>query len=227
MGVFLVSPLAAGARPLERMVRQRVRIRFRKQGDLRWIGHRDLARALERLFRRAGLALGMSEGYHPKPRMSFPSALAVGIEGLDEVLEVELAEAMPAESLAARLNAHAPPGLQFTAVEWLPPQARKAQLRSATYEIAVPADRQAETAQRIERLLAEPAPAALRPDLHPHARLRASIEDLRLGDGVLQMRLVAGAPGSAGPRDVLAALGLEDLLPQGARLVRSRVELQP
>ena len=41
----------------EPTVRQRVRIRFCKQGDLRLMGHRDLARLLERLFRRAGLAL--------------------------------------------------------------------------------------------------------------------------------------------------------------------------
>ena len=38
------------------MVRQRVRIRFAKQGDLRLIGHRDLMRTWERLFRRAGAA---------------------------------------------------------------------------------------------------------------------------------------------------------------------------
>ena len=74
------------------MVRLRVRIRFSKQGDLRLIGHRDLMRCLERVFRRAGLALGFSQGFHPKPRMTFPLALAVGIEGLDEVMEVELAE---------------------------------------------------------------------------------------------------------------------------------------
>ena len=61
------------------MVRHRVRIRFRKQDDLRWIGHRDLMRCCERWFRRAGVALRRSEGFHPKPRMSFPSALAVGI----------------------------------------------------------------------------------------------------------------------------------------------------
>ncbi len=75
------------------MVRLRVRIRFSKQGDLRLIGHRDLMRCLERVFRRAQLALGFSQGFHPKPRMTFPSALAVGIEGLDEVMEVELADA--------------------------------------------------------------------------------------------------------------------------------------
>jgi len=208
------------------MVRQRVRIRFRKQGDLRWIGHRDLARALERLFRRAGLALGMSQGYHPKPRMSFPSALAVGVEGLDEVVEVELADTLPAEGLAARLNAHAIPGLEFTSVEWVAPPARKARLRRATYEIAVPGERLAETARRIERLLATPPVGPLAPHQPPEARLRASIEELHLAEGVLRMRLAAGQPGCAGPRDVLAALGLEDLQRQGARLVRTGVDLQ-
>ena len=74
------------------MVRHRVRIRFCKQGDLRWIGHRDLMRCMERLFRRAALPLGMSQGFHPKPRMSFPAALAVGIAAMDEVMELELAE---------------------------------------------------------------------------------------------------------------------------------------
>jgi len=93
------------------MVRQRVRMRFCKQGDLRLIGHRDLMRCLERLFRRAGLPLAMSQGFHPKPRMTFPSALALGIEGVDEVLELELTESPPAEELLQRLTPHAPPGL--------------------------------------------------------------------------------------------------------------------
>ncbi|HEX3724775.1 MAG TPA: TIGR03936 family radical SAM-associated protein, partial [Pirellulales bacterium] len=63
------------------MVRQRVRIRFRKQGDLRLLGHRDLLRAWERLLRRTGLELRMSAGFHPRPKINFPSALAVGIAG--------------------------------------------------------------------------------------------------------------------------------------------------
>ena len=60
------------------MLRRRIRIRFRKIDDVRQISHLDLIRTMERLFRRAGLQLGMSEGFHPKPRMSFPSALNVG-----------------------------------------------------------------------------------------------------------------------------------------------------
>src|SRR5690349_4708135 len=81
------------------VIRQRVRIRFTKQDDLRWISHRDLIRLWERLFRRAGVALSMTEGFHPKPRMNFPSALAVGIAGTDEMLEVDFSEEYTADSL--------------------------------------------------------------------------------------------------------------------------------
>ena len=95
---------------------QRLRIRFRKQGDLRWISHRDLVRAVERLCRRADLALRMSEGFHPKPKLSFPSALALGIEGLGEVMELELVRPVEPEQVQQRLNALAPAGLVITQI---------------------------------------------------------------------------------------------------------------
>src|SRR5687768_8295132 len=106
-------------------IRQRIRIRFRKEGDLRLISHRDLLRTLERLFRRADLPLGMSEGFHPKPRMSFPSALAVGIEGTNEVMELELCQERTAEQVLEVLTPHLPPGLTINTLEVLPPGAKK------------------------------------------------------------------------------------------------------
>src|SRR5438876_12454275 len=109
------------------MLRQRMRIRFTKQGDLRWLSHRDLMRTWERLFRRAEVPLGMTEGFHPKPRMNFPSALAVGIAGDDELLEVELSEAWSAERLSQAIAAHAPPGLEIREVEMMPEGSKKAQ----------------------------------------------------------------------------------------------------
>ena len=116
------------------MIRQRVRIRFRKEGDLRLIGHRDLVRTFERWFRRAGLRLSMSEGFHPKPRISFPAPLGVGIEGADEVMEFDLAEWVHPAEIEAKLTANLPAGIAFTSLHFgVPKQAARA--IGATYMV--------------------------------------------------------------------------------------------
>jgi radical SAM-linked protein len=207
------------------MVRLRVRIRFSKQGDLRLIGHRDLMRCLERLFRRAGLALGFSQGFHPKPRMTFPLALAVGIEGLDEVLEVELAEPAEAAELLRRLALHAPPGLIFHAVELLPEGSRKARVQSASYEAPIPPSCRAGLGQRIERLLAASSWPIERARGRAAIDLRPLVRELALGGEVLRMRLHVDDRGSVGPREVLGALGLAGIEREGVRLRRTAVEL--
>ena len=209
------------------MVRQRTRIRFSKQGDLRLVGHRDMVRSMERLFRRAGLRLGMSEGFHPKPRMSFPSALALGIEGRDEVMELELAETASADELLERVSAHAVPGLEFRFIEVLPPGTPKARLRSATYEVPIPAERLAALSEKLQRVWESPSCPVQRPDGGPAVDVRQSLDQLTLEDGMLRIRLLASPQRSAGPRDVLAALALDDLEQQGSFLVRTAVELEP
>lgn len=183
-------------------------------------------RLLERLFRRAGLRLGMSEGFHPKPRMSFPSALAVGIEGLDEVMELELAEAYEAEPLGAQLARHAVPGLEFRSVEILPPHAAKAAVRSAAYEVPLPENRRDEAARRIDKLLAAESCPVQRPRKDRPLELRPLIEELTLSGGTLRVRLKQGQQAGASVRDVLRALGLEDLEQAGVRLGRTAVELK-
>ena len=134
--------------------RQRFRLRFRKHGDLRWISHRDLVRTVERMVRRAGLVLRMSEGFHPKPKMMFPSALALGIEGQAEVMELELVR--PVDPLRYRdaAQAQAPPGLVISQVQVLDPGQGKAQFRAMTYQFPVSQQRRQQVEQAIEQLLA-------------------------------------------------------------------------
>lgn len=179
---------------------------------------------MERVFRRAGLRLGMSQGFHPKPRMSFPSALAVGIEGLDEVMELELAETGASDAIQRRLAAHSLPGLTFRSVEVLPPGTRKAQLQSTVYQIPIRPARRVEAERRVARLLAEATCPIIRPNRPTPIDLRRFLEELTLRDGLLTMRLLASRAASAGPRDVLQALGLADLEEQGAHLTRTIVE---
>ena len=208
------------------MVRQRVRIRFSKQGDLRFIGHRDLVRLMERLFRRAGVRLGMSQGFHPKPRMSFPSALALGIRGLDEVMELELAQPCEAEPLREQLAEHAVAGLEFRSVEILDPHAAKAQLESAAYQVPIPTGLRAQTADRVARLWAATSCPVERPRKGRSIDIRPFVEDLTLREGVLWMRLTVGRQASASARDVLTALGLADLEQAGVCLERTEVRLE-
>jgi radical SAM-linked protein len=208
------------------MVRLRVRMRFCKLAELRLIGHRDLVRCLERLFRRAGLPLAMSQGFHPKPRMTFPSALAVGIESQDEVLEFELSQPLTAEQLARRLEPHRPPGLRINSVEVLPDGAQKARPRSFSYQVPIPASRRDALAEETRRLMAAASCPVRRPDRRTAVDLRPLLDELALDEGVLRMRLRAASGPTAGPRDVLAALGQSDLELQGVHLTRTAVEIR-
>ena len=209
------------------MLRQRVRIRFGKQDDLRWLSHRDLIRAWERLLRRAAVPLGMSEGFHPKPRMNFPSALAVGIAGLDEMVEIELSAPWSAEQLREALEPHLPPGLALGQIEVTPPERGKAQAVEVAFETPVPPERQAAAAERVAWLLAQPSHAIQREGRSTPLDLRPLISELSLADGVLQLRLRVDREGSARPREVLAALGLADLETEGCTLTRTHVEIVP
>ena len=184
-------------------------------------------RCLERTIRRAGLRLARSEGFHPKPRMTFPLPLAVGIEGEDEVMEFELSELPEGEELARRLARQAPAGLTFRSVEVLPPGGRKARPRAAAYEVRVPQAHCAGLEERIARLLAAPSWPWRRPGRDNAIDLRADLLALGLRGDALVMRLRAGPEARSGPRDVLAALELADLEAEGVRIARTAVELEP
>jgi radical SAM-linked protein len=181
---------------------------------------------LERLFRRAELKLAMSEGFHPKPKMSFPSALALGVEGLDEVMELELTESLDDEQLRQRLAAEAPRGLTFLSVETLAPGSKKARIGHVRYRLPIPAERRQQTAERVEQLRAASSWPVARPNRDRPLDIRPFLEELSLADGALEMRLATSQQGGAGPRDVLRALELDDLEAGGACLTRTQVELQ-
>lgn len=103
----------------------RVRIRFTKLGKVRWTSHRDVARMWERAFRRVRLPLVYSQGFTPRPRLSFGLALPTGYESLAEYLDVELAEAAldDLEVLGADLSAALPAGVEVARVATLAPGA--------------------------------------------------------------------------------------------------------
>jgi radical SAM-linked protein len=204
---------------------QRLRIRFRKEGDLRWISHRDLARAMERLMRRAGLALKMSAGFHPKPKLSFPSALAVGIEGRDEVLELELLEPVDPADVRRRLATPAPRGLVIERVREVGRAEGKARVRCVTYQFPVPAAVRDQVEQARRRLCEAPSLLVSREDRPEPLDVTRDLVDVDWTCDAIRFRLRASPRAGVRPREILRLLGVAELEHEGAVLTRSKVEL--
>jgi radical SAM-linked protein len=93
-----------------------VRVRYAKRGKIRWISHRDVARAFERALRIEQLPLAFTLGFSPRPKVSFGLALSTGYESEAEYLDLELAQPVDLEPLPERLTAALPTGLEVDAV---------------------------------------------------------------------------------------------------------------
>ncbi len=98
----------------------RLRIQFSKLGKVRFTSHRDVARIWERALRRTRLPVAYSEGFNPRPKLSFGLALSTGHESDAEYLDIDLdperITGLDVDSLPALLSAQLPVGLTATAV---------------------------------------------------------------------------------------------------------------
>jgi radical SAM-linked protein len=90
-----------------------LRIRYAKRDRLRFISHRDVARAFERAIRRAGLPIALSAGFTPHPKISWLGAAPTGVASEAEYVEIGLAAACDPSAVADALDASLPPGLDI------------------------------------------------------------------------------------------------------------------
>jgi len=92
---------------------RRYRFVYEKLGAAAFLSHLDLIRALPRAFRRLGLPLYYSKGFHPKPSMMFGPALSLGVASLCEVIDVKIAADIEPRDLLEALSDGAHGGLRF------------------------------------------------------------------------------------------------------------------
>lgn len=184
------------------------RVRFTKTDRMRFLSHHDLMRLFERALRRTGMELRMTEGYNPHPILSFPTALGLGIESLDEVLEFELSSWTAPRQARELLSAQLPEGLGVASVEAFDRRERSF-VDFVEYEASCP-DQGEGLSDRIRDLMArKECPVERVSDKGTRTvEIRQYLMAAECeGDRVL-FRLKVTDRGTARPEEVLRALGL-------------------
>jgi radical SAM-linked protein len=185
------------------------RVRFEKRGKVRFLSHRDVARVWERALRRAGIRVAYSEGFSPRPRLSFGLALSTGYESLGEYLDIDLAEELDPAHLPSLVTPSLPEGLGAQAARSIPPGTDSLQqaVTSCTWELEVadvdPAHL-AEQAQRVWDLDALPITVE-RKGSASALDARPAVLALAARDRVLTAEL-ATQPRSLRPAELLRAM---------------------
>ena len=194
----------------------KVRIRFSKQGKIRWTSQRDVARIWERALRRARLPLAYTAGFSPRPVLSFGLALPTGCESSAEYLDVTTSEPVCVEGLPDLLNGLLPEGIEVQMAAALdgPEASLQQEVSSCSWRIEVP--------DIPPEVLAGAVNKALQAQSLPVERERKGrkeIDDLRssvlalsserpTGPGALLVAELATHPRGVRPSELACAIGV-------------------
>ena len=186
-----------------------VRLQYNKLGKIRWIGHRDVARAMERAFRITQMPLAFSEGFSPHPKVSFGLALSTGHESEAEYLDLVLTNEIDLDAMLAPLTDALPDGMAVVGASPLVDRAPALQeaVTAVTWRVELAPG--AETRARVASgLAAAELPTARRrkgreitEDVRPVLRSMTVLDDTNV-----EMELNT-QPRSAKPGEVLTAIG--------------------
>ena len=210
---------------------QRLRIRFSRSDEVKYITHLDLMRLWERALRRATVEVAYSEGFTPHAQLSLAAPLAVGVTSGGELIDVFLATRLTPLEFMREVGRQLPAGIELLDVQevGLRGPSLQSELRAAEYEASLPASLPEEDARAaVERFLAAASLPweQMREKEVRRYDIRALVQEMWLerpsnGFPVVAMRLRADSGGAGRPEQVIAAMGL----PEPTRLHRRKLLL--
>ncbi len=110
---------------------------FEKRDQARWLGHLDVARAFERAVRMSGLNVEYSQGFNPRPRISFPSALPLGATGENELVTIRLKTPYSPQDFMDAINSHLPTGIRVVSTTIRKGSHKLPTIRASEYLVTV------------------------------------------------------------------------------------------
>ena len=120
---------------------QRLRVRFSRGDEVKYITHLDLMRLWERALRRAKVDVAYSEGFTPHAQLSLAAPLAVGVTSAGELIDVFLADRLTPLEFMRDVSRQLPAGIELLDVQevGLRAPSLQSELRAAEYEVSLPA----------------------------------------------------------------------------------------
>src|SRR5438067_3480984 len=120
--------------------RTTLRLRYAKEGCAVALSHLETMTALLRTFRRAKLSIPHTQGFHPKPRVSFGPACPVGTESQAEYLDLELHGTPDPDEVAGRIRRELPEGFRLLSCETADAAAESLSrtIRAIEYRVELP-----------------------------------------------------------------------------------------
>ncbi len=203
----------------------RVRITYKKSGDIIYTSNLDLQKIWERSCRRAELNIAYSMGFHPQAKIQQAAPLPLGFLSRTEIVDIWLDEDIELSFIKSRLNSALPMGLIILSIENidLKEAALQNRITSSVYQVELPPDTQKDLLeQKINNLLnVNELTMTKRGKIF---NLRERIESINFVENgsndklLLEMRL-AQRPGLTGrPDDILNVLGIDPFLSQIERI---------
>jgi radical SAM-linked protein len=199
---------------------QRLRVRFCRGEEVKYITHLDLMRFWERALRRAGVALAYSEGHTPHPRLSLAAPLAVGVTSSAELMDVLLTRRTAPSHFMRLVSAQLPAGIEMLEVAevGLGLPSLQSEVRWARYHVQGPfAGAAEELRSAVDRFLAaESVPwEHMRDKEVRRYDIRALVRELWVDHApsssyALGMVLRCDNTATGRPEQVAAALGLPE-----------------
>ena len=194
----------------------RLRIKFRKYGPVRYIGHLDVMRFFQKAIRRAEIDVAYTQGFSPHQIMAFAAPLGVGLTSNGEYMDIEVHSMVSCQDIMTKLNDASVPGIEIISVKILPDTAGNAMasVAAAAYTVRFRDGREPATdiaAILPEFLAKERIPVTKKTKKGSRELdLKQGLFQLTCKNGTVSMTVDASSSGNIKPAQVMEALLAEN-----------------
>lgn len=202
----------------------KLRARFSRGEEVKYISHLDTMRTFERTVRRAEIPIAYSHGFNPRPQMSFGLPLSVGVTSNCEYIDMEMERDLSANELVEKLNNNLPRGFNVQHAEYVnTTDSLMASIGVASYEVAISSGEKANFDQikgcidaimgKDSLLVEKESKGKIKNvDIRPYI-YELKINELKDGQMFLGMTLSAGSEFNVKPELVIKALNEDCISP--------------